>query len=251
MRLATKIFGEENRGRTDIVLLHGTGARAEMWRRQIQPLIENGFRCIVPDLRGHGDSHEPGDPCDLEEHLRDLEDTIAALDIKFPAAFAGHSLGAIIAMELACRRPELFTQILAISLPGRVPSLTAEAFRWFLGWPYKTIRGAGIHRRLDWRTRELIATNHHTLEQIMLNFRQLDYVAQGPPPVPCPVHFAVGRFDPVAPAKYTVEMHRRLPGSTLEIIEWAGHNPMDSQPAAFNRWFFEKLGVPAGRNSSV
>jgi pimeloyl-ACP methyl ester carboxylesterase len=241
MRLATKIYREPG-CRRDIVLLHGTGARAEMWRRQLDVLIELGYRCIVPDLRGHGDSIEPGEKTDIEAHLKDIVDTLRDIDdLRAPATFAGHSLGAIISMHLAERQPQYVSKILAVSMPGRVPRMTREAFHWFLkAGPYQAIRKTGVHKYFDWRTRELIATNPHALEQIIVNFMDLDY-ATNVPRVECPVHFAVGRLDPVAPWQYCEMMHKALPNSTLKIIEWAGHNPMDSQARVFNEWMLEKV----------
>lgn len=239
MRLVTRIFGEGYREQ-DIVLIHGTGARAEMWQRQIDQLVAKGYRCIVPDLRGHGDSDEPGEQTDIEAHLNDVLETLDAAELAHPAIFAGHSLGAIIAIELAQRRPEMVSKILAVAMPGRVPVLTVEAFRWFLGWPYKSLRETQLHRNLGWRPRVLVETNRHALEQIMLNFATIDYCGNVPK-VDCPVHFVVGRLDPVAPYVYAQKLHQAIPGSTMHLIEWAGHNCMDSQPRAFDRWFWEKL----------
>ncbi len=241
MRLVTQIFGDEHRG-NDIVLIHGTGAKAEMWRRQIDMLLPLGFRCIVPDLRGHGDSHEPYEDTDINAHLTDVIETLDELCISYPVVFAGHSLGAIIALELAERRPEVVKKILAIAMPGRVPLLTTEAFRWFLGWPYKGLRDTQLHRTLGWRPRVLVETNRHTLEQIMLNFSTINY-CDNLPKMDCPVHFVVGRLDPIAPYVYVHKMHQALPNSTMQIIEWAGHNCMDSQPKAFDKWFSEKINA--------
>ena len=239
MRLETRVFGEEHRGR-DIVLIHGTGARAEMWRRQIEQLVEKKYRCIVPDLRGHGETVEPGDEADIAAHLQDMHDTLPAYDIAYPAIFAGHSLGAIISLELAEKHPEMISKILAIAMPGRVPALTVEAFRWFLGWPYDSLHKTKLHRSLGWRPRVLVETNRHALEQIMLNFATIDYCGNVPK-VKCPVHFVVGRLDPVAPYVYAQKLHEAIPNSTIQVIEWAAHNCMDSQPKAFDKWFWEKM----------
>jgi pimeloyl-ACP methyl ester carboxylesterase len=142
---------------------------------------------------------------------------------------------------LAARRPELFSRILAVSMPGKVPAITQEAFKWFLHrGPYDAIKASGLHKRLDWRNRELVSTNKHTLEQIVANFTEMNY-ADNVPAVQCPVHFVVGRFDPVAPVKYVEQMHRALPDSTFTVLEWAGHNCMDSQPQLFNSWMMEKI----------
>lgn len=239
MRLVTRIFGDEFRGR-DVVLIHGTGARAEMWQRQIDELVRRGYRCIVPDLRGHGDTEEPGEEASIQAHLDDVIETLDDLQTTYPAIFAGHSLGAIIALELAERRPDMIQSILAVAMPGRVPALTTEAFKWFLGWPYESLRESQLHRNLGWRPRVLVETNKHALEQIMINFSTINY-CDNVPKVTCPVHFVVGRLDPIAPYVYAHKMHQAIPSSTLQIIEWAGHNCMDSQPKAFDKWFFEKL----------
>lgn len=239
MKLAVKEYGASGT-RGDVVLIHGTGARAEMWAPQIRILEKAGWHCIVPDLRGHGESHEPGDRTDLELHLQDISETLNLFEMCYPAVFVGHSLGSIISLELAALRPELVSKILAVSLPGKVPWITVSAFEAFLKFPYQTIRNTPIHRNLGWREQVLLDTNHHALKQILENFKNLDYLAQLPE-VQCPVHFAVGRLDPVAPWQHVESMHKKLAGSSFKLIEWAGHNCMDSQPVEFNKWFKEKM----------
>lgn len=239
MQLVTRIFGEEFHPR-DIVLLHGTGAKGEMWREQIPLLLGARYRCIVPDLRGHGLTEEPGVDADIDAHLQDVIETLKIQGVSFPAVFAGHSLGAIISLELAQRHPEMVKKVLAVSMPGRVPGVTCGAFKWFLGWPYDSLKQTKIHRYMGWRPRVLVDTDKHALQQIMNNFAQLDYCTKVPQ-VNCPVHFVVGRLDPVAPYYHTETMHKLMPHSTLQIIEMAGHNCMDSQKDAFNKWFVEKI----------
>lgn len=239
MKLATKEFGAGNTA-GDVVLIHGTGARAEMWSPQIELLVNDGWHCIVPDLRGHGESPEPGEKTDLKLHLADILETLEDYQIRWPAIFIGHSLGSIISIELAAIHPEMVKKILAVSLPGKVPAVTVSAFRVFLGLPYRAVKGTVIHRSMAWRERVLLDTNHYSLSQVLDNFATLDYVT-ALPDIQCPVHFAVGRLDPVAPWYHVQTMHENLKNSTIQVIEWAGHNCMDSQPAAFNRWFLEKM----------
>lgn len=239
MRLAVKVHGDKG-GAGDIVLIHGTGARAEMWTPQIKLLENLGYRCIVPDLRGHGESDDSTDRMDINAHLNDIVETLEHYDLQYPAIFAGHSLGSIISLELAAQRPELISKILAAAMPGRVPALTVLTFRAFLGAPFHAIKGSVIHKNLAWRERVLLDTSHNSLKQIVDNFADLNYV-ENLPAVQCPVHFVVGRLDPIAPAKHVEQMHKQLPNSSLQVIEWAGHNCMDSQPEPFNRWFLQKL----------
>lgn len=239
MKLALKEFGEKGKKGT-VVLIHGTGARAEMWNPQVKLLVDNGWHCLLPDLRGHGESPEPGEKTDIAVHLQDVTETLEEAGLKEPAIFAGHSLGSIVSLELAAIKPEMFKSILAVSMPGRVPKMTVDAFRIFLTWPYNSIRGTALHKSLPWRERVLVDTNHFSLSQICENFADLNYL-ENVPKVICPVHFAVGRLDPVAPWRHVESMHKAIPGSTFELIEFAGHNCMDSQPKAFNSWFLKKL----------
>jgi pimeloyl-ACP methyl ester carboxylesterase len=224
----------------DLVMIHGTGANSEMWRPQIDLLKSRGYRCFLPEFRGHGDSHEPCDGGDIDAHLKDMQDSLMDQGIGFPAVFIGHSLGAIVALELAERRPELFRQILAVGMPGKVPQALVRAFKILMNSPFEKLRGTAIHTNLPWRERTLISTNRYSLEQIVENFARLNYVERQFM-IDCPVHFSVGRFDPIAPAHHVKTIHRSMAVSTLRVFNWAGHNCMDERPEEFNTWLLEKL----------
>ena len=49
----------EGQGGIPIVLCHGWPELAFSWRHQIPTLVEMGFHCIVPNLRGYGNSSKP------------------------------------------------------------------------------------------------------------------------------------------------------------------------------------------------
>ena len=44
-----------------VVLLHGFPDSARLWRNQIGPLTDAGFRVIAPNLRGYGGSDQPSE----------------------------------------------------------------------------------------------------------------------------------------------------------------------------------------------
>lgn len=229
-------------GRPDVVLIHGTGADASLWRPQIDVLTSLGHRCIVPELRGHGSTQEPGEPTDIDVHINDVLETLDSVGIRYPCVFVGHSLGAIISMVLAERRPEMFIQILSVSMPGRVPLPVTTLFRFLCTWPFAMVKGTILHKKLPKRERILIDTEIYSLQQIVHNFATLDYV-KSTPRVSCPVHFSVGRLDVVAPWVHVVTMHKNTAGSTFRLFEWAGHCCMDDQPELFGEWFSEKMAL--------
>jgi pimeloyl-ACP methyl ester carboxylesterase len=60
-----------------VVLLHGWPDTARLWRRQVPTLTGAGYRVVVPDLRGFGES---GKPAEVEAY------TAARLSVGHPAA---------------------------------------------------------------------------------------------------------------------------------------------------------------------
>ena len=85
-----------------VVLLHGVGGAASNWALVAPPLAER-CRVLVPDLPGHGGSSALPAPA---ETLDPFADRVAAL-LDEPAVLVGHSLGGVIALRLAARRPDL------------------------------------------------------------------------------------------------------------------------------------------------
>jgi len=225
----------------DILFIHGTGSKSDMWAAQVSQMLELGHRCYTVDLRGHGSSPEPGEKTDLAVHIEDVLETIQDSDITFPCVFVGHSLGAIISVSMAASSPELFAMVFAAGLPARVLKPVSLAFRVFMRTGYNGIKKSGLHKNWSFRPRTLIETERHALEQIMHNFEGVDFLAK-PPQVACPLHLAAGRFDPVAPCHYAVRLHQLLPKSTLKIFELAGHNFMDTHGREFNTWLMDGLG---------
>lgn len=243
MRLSIRQFepnSSEPRKKPDVVLIHGTGADGTLWGPQVEALTSEGHRCLVPELRGHGLTHEPEELTSIDVHIQDLLETLAPFNITYPAIWVGHSLGAIILMQLAKVRPELFIEILAVGLPGKVLPVVTSLFRRFLSTPFEKLRGTVIQQRLPIRHRILIDTERHSLEQIVENFATINLVDQEHK-IKCPIHLSVGRFDFVAPYVYSEKIHQALPNSTFRIFEFAGHSCMDDQPVQFNEWLLEKV----------
>lgn len=99
---------------TPVVLVHGSLATGEEeWEAQ-HPLAEQGFRLLIIDRRGYGDSP----PAEGEDFLRDADDIAALMDEG--AHLVGHSYGGLGTMFAAARRPAA-TRSLALLEP---PALT-------------------------------------------------------------------------------------------------------------------------------
>lgn len=92
-----------------LILLHGVGLRAEAWAPVIDALAPQ-FRVIAPDLPGHGESPAEHLPDTLSEYA----DRIAPL-LSDGAVVAGHSMGAMITLELAGRFPQRVRAVAALN----------------------------------------------------------------------------------------------------------------------------------------
>lgn len=108
---------EAGAGPETIVLLHGIPDSSAIYRGQIPALLDAGFRVVVPDLLGHGDSDIPAgtDPylATADEHR-----TWAVLDELKVGRFhlVGHDRGALLSWSMAVARPDRVVSHVALSV---------------------------------------------------------------------------------------------------------------------------------------
>jgi pimeloyl-ACP methyl ester carboxylesterase len=99
-----------------LLLLHGLYDRAECWQPVAEALSEHA-RLIMPDLRGHYRSDGPDSGYALRDYANDAIGLLEALEIE-QADVLGHSLGALIAMELATVAPERVRRVVLEDPPS-------------------------------------------------------------------------------------------------------------------------------------
>jgi len=101
-----------------VVLSHGFPELAYSWRHQVQPLVDAGFRVIVPDQRGYGASDSPesiGD-FDLEHLTSDLVAILDQLGIE-KAVYAGHDWGGNVTWAMPNLFPERTVGSIGVNTP--------------------------------------------------------------------------------------------------------------------------------------
>jgi len=103
-----------------IVLLHGVGNNGAMWDDLIAGLAD--YRCLAPDLPGHGASR--GLPWRSRvESAGLIAELIEAETTGGPAHVVGLSLGGSVALELLASRPEILDHVVidgCAVLPSRI-----------------------------------------------------------------------------------------------------------------------------------
>jgi pimeloyl-ACP methyl ester carboxylesterase len=90
-----------------VLLLHGLPEFWWGWHRQIRPLVEAGFRVIVPDQRGANQSAKPAAVAEYRDRtlVTDMTGLLDALGYE-RVHLAGHDAGAGVAWYLAIEYPE-------------------------------------------------------------------------------------------------------------------------------------------------
>jgi len=86
-----------------LVLVHGLGGAASNWT-ELAPLLRRRHTLLVPDLPGHGRSTALPGVSGLEP-FADRVALVAEREGMLPAPVVGHSLGGMVALRLALRRP--------------------------------------------------------------------------------------------------------------------------------------------------
>ena len=88
-----------------VILLHGGMGNSGNWGYQIPALVENGYRAIVIDSRGHGRSTRDGQPYSYELMASDVLAVMDELALE-KATLVGWSDGACTSLILADKHPE-------------------------------------------------------------------------------------------------------------------------------------------------
>ncbi len=111
-----------------VLLLHGWPQTSLSWSRVIPPLASSGLRVAAIDQRGYSPGARPSDVAAYAT-ARLVEDAAGFLDALGwgTAHVVGHDWGAIVAWELAARRPGLVRSLTALSVPH--PRALARALR--------------------------------------------------------------------------------------------------------------------------
>lgn len=101
-----------------VILLHGFPYLWYMWRRQILALAEAGYRVVVPDQRGFGQTDRPDaiEAYDMSQAVGDMVGLMAAVG-ETSAVIIGHDLGAWVAQASAMLRPDLFRSLVMLNTP--------------------------------------------------------------------------------------------------------------------------------------
>lgn len=98
-----------------VLLVHGEPTWSYLWRHVMPPLLDVGFRCVVPDHAGFGRSDKPVelDWYSYDRHTALLADLVERLDLR-DATIVVHDWGGPIGLRVAVEQPDRIARIVAM-----------------------------------------------------------------------------------------------------------------------------------------
>lgn len=244
-----RVFVHTGGGRIDpsrmlVVLVHGAGGDHTVWRYQTRWLASSGRSAAAVDLPGHGRSEGP--PIDT---VGGMAEWVCAVIDRLGAGpgvvVAGHSMGALVAVEVALRRAVSGIALLAPSVRMLVhPDLQAAADRMdplaadlIVGWTHTGRARFGPHRDPGvWKqgsNRRLLEANAASLGTDLRACSSWE--APAPGAVTIPVLALLGSADVMTPAASGMELVERMPAARVTVVPDASHAMLYERPSEVNR----------------
>ncbi len=118
IRMRIAVAGMDNSNAPLCLLAHGWPESWYNWRHQIPYLVAEGYRVVVPDMRGYGltDAPDAVEAYDIKTLSDDMAGILDALGEE-SAIMVGHDWGAIVAWHAVLFHPQRFDALIAMSVP--------------------------------------------------------------------------------------------------------------------------------------
>lgn len=227
-------------------MLHGAGLNHRQWGRLVQDLPE--YRCIVPDLPGHGGSRDAG-PFRLDKAASQVEELLEDLPADTPVHLVGSSLGASLALVLAGRQPHRYASLLVSGAsagysPAVVPAAASAAWagtftprRMRVRQSFNRIRLTQAQRQDFWEDME------RGVSPIFLTALYTDLQKVTPPQSPTPTLAVVGSDEREIAKQSARVIAARMPNAQAWEVPGMEHAWNFEDPDLFSRltrtWLIE------------
>ena len=235
-----------------VVLLHGRGGAASTWFVYLTALAR-GHRVLAVDLPGFGMSSAPEGALDsAEDGVRFFTEPVEELLTQVargPVAVVGHSLGGLVAVELALRGRVPVERLALVDSMGLGPEMERKARLFFRAGPERLARSLGpwawsrlmppaptpLGERLGALAYELLAVpggrdaGARAFNTLVPVTGPLFHRRERLGEVKVPVLLVWGEKEDTLPLSLAEEAERRFPQARLLRVD-AGHSPHQEHP---------------------
>ena len=222
-----------------VLFIHGAGMDHTVWALPARHFARKGWRVLAVDLPGHGRSEGP--PLDSIEAMSGFLASLLDASGVTTAAVAGHSMGSLVAWELARTRPNACRALALLGtsapMPVTAPLLNAAA----------DDHQAAVDMTNLWShspAGRLAASGNPGVWQLGAGARLLERAAPGvlhadlaacnsyraSGEVACPTTVIVGEADAMTPAKAGLAVAAQLAAANIVRLPGCGHAMLSERP---------------------
>jgi cis-3-alkyl-4-acyloxetan-2-one decarboxylase len=231
-----------------VILIHGIGSSTAMWQSLAKTMPAN-VRVLAIDLLGHGKSPKPEwARYDARTQARSVLTTLLLHRIPPKCLIVGHSLGALVAVELARIAPLYIKHLLLVSPPIYKPSRNMKVatqredvlrgvYKILQRYPRNTERGLKLAKkyyvsRAGNEVTPGVNINSYlmTLESAIVNQSAIKHATE----IKTPISMISGSRDPLVVNKNLRTLQQQVQGSHLKIVKGGGHNIVGLMKHALN-----------------
>ncbi len=258
-----------------LLFLHGLGGSWKDWGSNLE-FMARSHHVMALDFPGFGGSDKPDRDYSIEWLTDVVQDFLASRELK-RVAVIGHSMGALVAINLAARPQGPVDRL------GICDAVGIGEKEDFLAYALtKKITGESAWKPLEDALRSELKTmitdfirdqKPKTSKEFLASLPKIPFIDKSLVPMTPAVQMAAsiidfdvrsklpsisqptlilwGAKDPVAPPEDAHILKKEIPQALLEIFPETGHSPMQEQPARFNeevRKFLQAEGRPTPRS---
>ncbi len=222
---ATIAFETAGTGRP-IVLIHGLAGSSRWWRYTI-PVLAKHFRIYAVNVIGFGGSRGSA-------HFA-LNDAAEILGIWMrqwmatPVTLVGHSMGGLIAADLAATAPELVERLVLVNAAAVPIGRRYLSHAWGLAGVARYARVSLLPVLLT----DSLRAGPRTMLRATWQVLNAD-ISPRLGMIQAPTLVVWGEYNKLLPLAMGRRLQSAIPGAQLAVIAEAGHNPMWERPADFN-----------------
>jgi long-chain acyl-CoA synthetase len=211
-----------------LFFVQGAGGHALQWVNQLVH-FSHRYRCIAPDLRGHGRSDVPRKGYTVDQVTDDLVAVLDGLEVEEPVVLLAHSAGGLLGINFAARYPERLSHLALINTAASLP-----LSNWMrLGLRIPTVLMVLIRPLLQRRGRFNAPPRvfKKFVEASVGSWQGWDLL----PNITTPTLALAGQRDWYVRPSLSRRTAYEMPRARLEIIRAAGHQSPLERPDAVNR----------------
>jgi len=246
-----------------LLLIAGFACDLTIWGKVASSLAEK-FQVISFDNRGVGRSSAPESPYTIRQMAEDVAGLLDGIGIR-NVHVAGHSMGGMIAQELALAHPQKVRSLILLSTRAKPDERGKAIIESWGDLPRLGDRVIAARLSLPWIYTHRFYARPGAIQQV------IDLILKNPYPPPehgiyhqsraisgfdtserlgkirCPTLVLAGKEDILVPVALSEELVCGIPGAELVVLEKTGHGMLIETPDAVAEAMLDFLARHAGK----